>query len=98
VYTFELRRFPAESGLSLQASLPETRVTDGNFEAAKALSIAKGRIRIGAFEATAEPDETLTTIRFSTALQPGPVELQTWMLDVSGREICGAYYVTVTRR
>jgi hypothetical protein len=96
LYTFELRRFPKESGLGLQASLPETRVNDGILEPAAALSIARGRIRIGSHEATADPDETRSMIRFSSELVPGPIELQTWMLDDSGKEICGAYYVTVT--
>ncbi len=96
-YTFELRRFPEESGLSLQASLPSTQVTDGTLEPAMALPIASGRIRIGSYEATAKPDTTQTTIRFATDLEVGPIELQTWMLDVSGKEISGAYYVTFTR-
>ncbi len=81
----------------MQASLPSTQVTDGTLEPAMALPIASGRIRIGSYEATAKPDTTQTTIRFATDLEVGPIELQTWMLDVSGKEISGAYYVTFTR-
>jgi hypothetical protein len=96
-YTFELRRYPVEAGLTLKASLTRTPVTDGSFEPAVALPIAKGRIRVGGYTATAAPDRSQTAIRFSTVLPAGPVELQTWLLDDSGNEICGAYYVTVTR-
>jgi len=96
-YTFELRRYPEESGLKLQASLPRTRVTDGTFEPAQSLPIAKARIQIGPYEATGQPDESQSMISFSTELSPGPIELQTWMLDESEQEICGAYYVTVRR-
>ena len=97
-YTFELRRYPEESGLKLQASLPKTRVTDGTLEPAQSLPITSARIQVGSFQATAQPDETQTMISFSTELSPGPIELQTWMLDAAGQEICGAYYVTVRRQ
>ena len=63
----------------------------------KALSIATAKITVGEFTATAGPDEGNRSITFTVDLKKGPTELQTWLRDADGQEICGAYYVTVTR-
>jgi hypothetical protein len=96
-YQFDLRRYPRESGLPLQAALPETEVTDGTFVASESLPIAAARLRIGDHEETRRAEAGGESIRFQVDLEAGPIEMQTWMLDRSGNEICGAYYVYVTR-
>lgn len=98
MYEFELRRWPKESGLRLAAGCPAEKVTDGQYVAGRALPITHGRLKIGdAIDETAEPNSDGTAIEFSVELGAGPTELQTWMLGDEGREICGAYYVSVRR-
>lgn len=96
-YTFELRRWPAESGLALTDGVPETPVTDGVYVAGNPLPIYSARIRIDETVQTAEAAEGAESIRFTAQLQPGPIELQTWFVDQDGKDVCGAYYVRVER-
>jgi hypothetical protein len=49
------------------------------------------------FDATGSPTADREAVEFETELTAGPIELQTWMLDASGQQSCGAYYVYVER-
>ena len=96
-YRFELRRWPRESQLRLDDSVPETRVTDGVFIAGPAMPIRQASIRIADHQAKAAADNSGRFVEFELDLQPGPTQLQTWMRDADGNELCGAYYVYVER-
>jgi len=96
-YTFELRRFPAESGLSLTAAVTETRVTDGVMLAGPAFDVAAARLRVGDQRVEARAAANASQVRFTLVLPAGGTTMQTWLLDPSGKEIAGAYYVTVER-
>jgi hypothetical protein len=97
-YTFELRRWPRESGFKLNQACEATKVTDGNYIPGNAIPIAQGRLKIGEFDETAQPTDDGEAIRFTAKLEPGPTQLQTWMLDRDEEELCGAYYVYVERK
>ena len=97
-YEFELRRWPRECGQPLAAALPAQQVTDGTYVAGNALPIAQARLRVGDYDATAKPTDDGQCVQFTTRLEAGPTELQTWMLDDAGQPICGAYYVYVQRK
>lgn len=96
-YTFELRRWPRESGLKLDEGIAATRVTDGQYHAGPALPIASAKLKVGDQERTAAPQADGRCVKFELTLKPGPVELQTWFLDADRKPICGAYYVYVER-
>lgn len=97
-YEFELRRWPRESGLKLNAGTAALKVTDGQLVEGVALPVDHGSLKIESFEAAARPDENGQSITFRVPLAPGPVELTTRFLDEQGKEICGAYYVYVKRK
>nr|WP_286177344.1 arylsulfatase [Rhodopirellula sp. JC639] len=97
-YRLELRRWPRESGLSLQASVPETQVVDGTFVTGESLPIASATTQIGDESKVLQPDASQTFFATEIDLEPGPIELTTAFLDDDGNEICGAYYVYVHRR
>ncbi|MFH1302244.1 MAG: arylsulfatase [Planctomycetota bacterium] len=97
-YELELRRWPRESRLRLDEGAPALKVTDGQFVTGVALPIARAKIKIGTFEATAKPDNGGESITFAVPLKSGPVKLKTWMQNEQGQEICGAYYVYVKRK
>lgn len=96
-YLFELRRWPRESGLALDAGAAPTKVTDGQFISGKAIPISSARMRIGDFDQTRSPDRGGQSVTFNVSLKPGPIELQTWFLDAQGNELLGAYYVYLER-
>ncbi len=96
-YQFELRRWPRETELELNASLPETKVTDGTYVAGKSLPIVGAKIQLGKQIQTLEPNSGNQFFATKLELTAGPVELTTTLLDADGNEICGAYYVYVER-
>ncbi len=96
-FQFELRRWPRERDAAIPAGIPAVKHSDGEFPAGVALPIAKTRMKIGDFDeswAVAATDKTAT---FRVKLPAGRTELQTWFNDAAGKEICGAYYVYVTK-
>ncbi|MCC6352919.1 MAG: sulfatase-like hydrolase/transferase [Verrucomicrobiae bacterium] len=96
-YTFELRRWPRGSSLNLNDPIPETPVADGALPAGPAFAVARGRLRIGAFDQTRSPAPEADCVRFSANLPAGRTSLQTWFYDAGGAEIAGAYYVYVEK-
>jgi arylsulfatase A-like enzyme len=96
-YRFELRRWPREVDAPIAASLPAVRTTAGEVPPSKALPIAKAKIHVGAYDASSDVRTHDKAVIFETPLQPGRLQLQTWFSDANGAELCGAYYVYVTR-
>ncbi|MDA8743746.1 arylsulfatase [Rubripirellula amarantea] len=97
VFSLELRRWPRESNLELQASIPETKVTDGTYAEGRSLPVQRATLQVGGqtFELTPESDQQ--SFQIQTALPAGQIEIRTSFLDSSGAEICGAYYLYVQR-
>jgi len=96
-YTFELRRWPRESGLGLTAASPAARFTDGDAPEGFALPVARARLMIERrqhVQAVAPGDGAA---EFTVRLGAGPTRLHTWFDDARDQPICGAYYVYVTR-
>ena len=96
-YEFDLRRWPAETGLPLTASLEETPVTDGVYVPGKALPIHSARILIADQEQSSNVSDNANNVCFRVPLTEGPTTLQTWFYDEQEKEICGAYYVYVRK-
>lgn len=96
-YTFELRRWPRESGLKLREACSATEVTDGVYDEGVVMPIRRARIRVGehSMQTPVEAEDEAAT--FTMALQAGPVLLHTWFDDERHQPLCGAYYVYVTR-
>ena len=95
-YTFELRRWPRELDLPLNAAYAPPA---GNRESTPGRAIGgikKARLRIGAVDKTVEVDDTQPAVRLTADLPAGPAELQTWLVSADGTER-GAYYVYVRR-
>jgi arylsulfatase len=96
-YEFELRRWPRERNAPLSAGLPPLKIADGEFPAGASLPIAQARLKIAGFDRTVNIAASDVSANFALPLPAGPAELQTWFCDEAAREICGAYYVYVTR-
>ena len=98
-YEFELRRFPRESGLTINAASPRTEIADGIFEEGRAIPIKKARMQIGTepakMKSVTPRDESAI---FSATLKPGHTRLYTWFLGENGDPLVGAYYVYVNRK
>ncbi|QGJ70260.1 N-acetylgalactosamine 6-sulfate sulfatase [Planctomycetales bacterium 10988] len=98
-YLLELRRWPKESGLPLNANVPEEQMTDGVYKQGTVLPIRSARIQIGDQSfAKAKSSPKATSIRFEVPLEAGKTTLQTWWRDNRSKPICGAYYVYITKK
>ncbi|MFN3150274.1 arylsulfatase [Bremerella sp.] len=98
LYEFELRRWPRESGLRLDGGCPSQMVTDGTFVAGTALPIDRAKLRIGKTVTSIEtPNQERTAFITQHELSNGPIEIQSYLLDDNGEELCGAYYLYVRR-
>lgn len=97
-YVFELRRWPREANAALSAGLPPTQLADGLLPAGIALPIAKARLRLGEFDQTIDLAAADSFASFRVPVKKGRGQLQTWFLDATGHEICGAYYVEARRK
>ena len=96
-YRFELRRWPAESGLTLREACPPAQFVDGEAEAGIALPIAGARLMIGQTIHAQPVGAEDECARFTVALEAGPIRLHTWFDNEQNQPLCGAYYVYVTR-
>jgi arylsulfatase A-like enzyme len=97
-YEFSLRRWPVEADAAITAGLPEVKVTDGTLPAGKALPVASARLQVGTHDERKSVSPQDKRVSFTAELPAGNTEIRTWFLDADGKELCGAYYVTVTRR
>jgi hypothetical protein len=96
-YTFELRRWPRESGLKLREASPPADLTDGKLDGGVALPIERARILIGGQWRAQTIEPRAEAAVFSVELEPGPTLLHTWFDDGRNQPLCGAYYVHVER-
>ncbi len=107
-YRIELRRWPREvdapiAGLPSDGKTADAYLDDKPVEATlyaaqpRALAVAKARLRTGerVQEAQVAPEDKVKV--FTVALEAGPVDIETWLLDEEGKPLCGAYFVYVRR-
>ncbi|MBS3763699.1 MAG: arylsulfatase [Planctomycetes bacterium] len=96
-YTFELRRWPQESGLKLRDACSATTLTDGEMREGVPLPIARARMLVNGTWHKQDLEDDAESAVFSVELEAGPTLLHTWFDDEWGQPLCGAYYVYVTR-
>jgi arylsulfatase A-like enzyme len=97
-YEFALRRWPLETGLSLNGSLPPGEAVPGGDPQPEGvpLQFIEARIKVGLQEQSTQVDPSQEDVRFSFDLVPGEFKMQTWLEDAEGTSR-GAYYVYVTK-
>ncbi len=91
-YRFTLTRWPPEADATLDAALTGPR-GEG-----KALPIAKARLKINESDESKPVAPGDKSVEFTLPLKAGKTRLQTWFYDATGKELCGAFYVTAHRQ
>ncbi len=97
-YEFALRRWPIETGLRLNGSLPPGEPVPGGGaqKAGVSIQFTKASMKIGVEEQSSQVDPDQQDVRFVFELEPGEFKMQTWLEDIEGVRR-GAYYVYVTK-
>ena len=111
-YEFELRRWPKEADGTITGSVPALKGVGGSRGMpGEPLPIKRAKIYIDGvnhrsvaekqsygFEGLVkEVTENDKSVSFNVTLKKGRTYLHTWFDDAKGENICGAYYVYVTR-
>ena len=96
-YQFDLRRWPAESGLKLKDPAPEGDPVPGDkhYPAGKALNIIEAGVKIGEQEFHKKVNDSDLYSRFNIELKKGTYELECRFTDAENIER-DSYYVYVT--
>jgi arylsulfatase A-like enzyme len=93
VYEIELRRWPEESGKTLVAGLSDIKKGKKGGR-----PIAKAQLSVGNFKKTVATKPKDTFAGFTVKLKAGKTRLQSNLMDKSGKVLCGAMHVKVTRK
>jgi arylsulfatase A-like enzyme len=99
-YAFELRRWPKESGLSLNASTDEIVSSANDIElkkwgkkpSGKIFNITKARIKVNEIDEEVDVNPLNKSANITLKLNKGPADIQTWFYTPEG-DTLGAYYV-----
>jgi arylsulfatase len=100
-YKFTLRRWPRQTGTALgdryepSAKSPNNKpklVTRG-FP-----SISTARIEIAGVKASTAADPKATGATLTVKLPAGRTKLKAWFADAGGKDLCGAFFVTVRKK
>ena len=87
-YTFALRRWPFDRDAPLAGNITPP---------GKALPIASATLTVAGQKLTAPAEPQAKEVVFRTRLPAGRTPVQAWFQDAAGTDLCGAYYVKVTR-
>ena len=95
-YEIQLRRWPVETGLALNASVPSVESMEGvgDLPQGKSISFENARLKVGenGWETSVNPNDQAIT--FQVELPAGKQKMQTWLTDDKG-DVRGAYYVSI---
>jgi len=97
-YEIALSRWPAFTGLPLNAGRPPQKMTAGELPEGKALPIAGAGLKIAGQEQTLKTAPADTKAVFRVKLQGGArTQMHGWFTDAQGKDVVGAYYAVVKR-
>jgi len=99
-YEFTLRRWPERTRAALGDKYEPSPTSPSNKPNVKTIGfpmIARARIDIAGVQADviAVPTETAVTVRVK--LPAGKTRLKAWFTDAEGKDLCGAFFVTVRK-
>jgi arylsulfatase A-like enzyme len=105
-YLVEVRRWPRETNAPL-AAVPAARLTADALlndkpvpgllygGTARALPVARVRLKVGTKIQEAAVDASDSHATFMVTAGAGPTDIEATLLDESGKELCGAHYVSI---
>jgi len=101
-YEFALRRWPEQTHTALGDKYEPSEASPANKAKLQTVgfpTIARAKVEIAGRKAdvSANPTELAATIRIEK-LQPGKTTLKAWFTDGDGKDLCGAFFVTVAKK
>jgi len=96
-YKIELYRWPKEAQLKLTSIAPVYKAVDDTYMEGKALPIAKATIKIGKQTYLKKTTNDDYCASFEITLPYGETQIETCFYDEDGNQLCGAYYVYISK-
>ncbi|MBA4065977.1 MAG: N-acetylgalactosamine-4-sulfatase [Isosphaera sp.] len=100
-YTFTLRRWPEQTKAALGAKYepsPKSPPNKAKLVTRDFPTIAAAKVDIAGVKAEAKADPKATGATVTAKLPAGKTTLKAWFSDADGKDLCGAFFVTVTRK
>jgi arylsulfatase len=99
-YEFTLRRWPSQTKAALGDKYePSPKSPKYNVKDTKSFpTIAAGKLLCASVSATAVADPKAGSVTLTATLPAGKTTLKAWFADAVGKDLCGAFFVTVTRK
>jgi arylsulfatase A-like enzyme len=101
LYEIALFRWPAESGLALNAAAPAWTPHDAGtpehagYAPGAALPVARANLRVGGVSQSGTVEACARSTAFRLRLKPGRTELEAWFDDARDNLVCPAFFVSV---
>jgi hypothetical protein len=98
-YEFSLRRWPEQTKAALGAKYtPIGLANQKKKDAVSFPTIALARLDIAGVRAEKKADPKATGATITVKLPAGKTTLKAWFADAQGKDLCGAFYVTVRKK
>jgi arylsulfatase len=106
VYRIEVRRWPRETGAAMDgvpkkgkkvdAVLRDKSVTSTLYDAKpQALPVKQVHLKIGEDVEKVAVGKGMAFVAIKARLKAGPIDIEAILLDASGKELCGAFYLYI---
>lgn len=95
-YEFTLRRWPEQTGVALSAAY-DAAGGGPNSVSRTFPGIARGVIELAGATSTVQADPSATGATLTVTVPAGRTKLKAWFQDRDGKDLCGAFFVTVKR-
>ena len=100
-YEFTLRRWPEQTKATLGEKYEPSAKSPANklkLSTKGFPTIATANLDIAGVKASAKADPKATGVTLTAKLPAGKTRLKAWFADADGKDLCGAFFVTVTRK
>jgi hypothetical protein len=99
-YEFTLRRWPEQTKTALGATYEPSAKSPANRPNVRTVGfpmIAAANIEIAGLKVSTQADPKSTGATLRVELPAGRTTLKAWFADAGGKDLCGAFFVTVVR-
>ena len=97
-YEFTLRRWPEQTKAALGDKYDDPDAPKKKGVSKVFPSIAQARLEIAGISQTAKADAKSTGVTIAVKLPAGKTNMRAWFQDAAGKDLCGAFFVTVRRK
>jgi arylsulfatase A-like enzyme len=100
-YEFTLRRWPEQTRVALGGKHEPSAKSPANKAKLKTVgfqTIAAAKINVADVQASSPADPKATGATLTATLPAGRTKLKAWFADADGKDLCGAFFVTVRKK